>query len=143
MGTRPCQAPHATITLDRHPPAQGGTAIATKVNETTFPHELAKLLADPSAADELNADKDETISLFDLYLTLTRWIAQSYAGQKQLSTEHAQLDDNGDGRGTEVQIDYLSEQLGGRNTPGLPPPRLDSSDGHLSSQIVVSLTDPE
>lgn len=110
-----------------------------EINETTFPHELAKLLADPPVADELDADKDGTNSLFDLYLTLTRRIAQSYADQKQLSTEHAQLDDNGDGRGTEVQRDYLSEELGGRNKTGTPPARSSTADGHLSSQIVASL----
>ena len=110
-----------------------------EINETTFPHELAKLLADPPAAEELDADKDGTMTLLDLYLTLTRRIAQTYADQKQLSTEHAQLDDNGDGRGTEIQRDYLSEELGGRNKSGTPPARSPTADGHLSSQIVASL----
>ena len=110
-----------------------------EINETTFPHELAKLLADAPGTEELDADKDGTISLLDLYLTLTRRIAQSYADQKQLSTEHAQLDDNGDGRGTEVQLDYLSEELGGRNKSATPPPRSPGADGHLSSQIVAGL----
>jgi hypothetical protein len=110
-----------------------------ELNETMFPHLLAKLLADPPPRDELDADKDGTISVFDLYITITRRIAAAYAAQKQLSTEHALIDDNGDGRGTEVQLDYLSEELGGRNKDGSVPNRPTSADGHHSAQIPLAL----
>jgi hypothetical protein len=111
-------------------------------NETTFPHVLAELLADPPAARELDADMNGTLSVFDLYITLTRRIAAAYAAQKQLSTEHALLDDNGDGRGTELQLDYLSEELGGRNKDGSVPARPTSADGHRSAQIALPWREP-
>jgi hypothetical protein len=113
-----------------------------ELNETTFPHVLAELLANPPETDEFDADKDGALSVFDLYITLTRRIAATYAAQMQLSTEHALLDDNADARGTEVQLDYLSEELGGRNKDGSVPQRTDSSDGQRSSQITLPLQDP-
>jgi hypothetical protein len=112
-----------------------------EINETTFPHQLAKLLSAPPDRDELDVDKTGTISLFDLYVTLARRIAQSYADQMQVATEHAHLDDNGDGRGTEIQRDYLSEELGGRGNSETPLLRNPTADGHLSAQIVISTED--
>ena len=37
-----------------------------------------------------------------------------YADAENLPTEHARLDDNGDGRGSELQECYLPPELGGR-----------------------------
>jgi hypothetical protein len=108
-------------------------------NETAFPHIMAELLATPPAIDELDGDGNGTISLFDLYITLNRRIAAAYAAQMQLATEHALLDDNGDGRGTEVQLDYLSEELGGRNKGDPVPAPTSSSDGYRSTQIPLPL----
>ena len=67
---------------------------------------------------------------------VTRTIAQRYADDMQLSTEHALLEDNGDGRGSELQIDYLTEELGGRAQEGVKPPaRLENADGHQAAAI--------
>ena len=52
------------------------------------------------------------------------------------ATEHAQMDDSGDGRATEVQIDYLPEALGGRLRPGADPPR-PKGDGKLARTILL------
>ena len=108
-----------------------------EINETTFPHVMADVLTAPPG-EGFDADEDGRTTLFDLYIALARAIAQRYADDMQLSTEHAQLEDNGDGRGTELQIDYLTEELGGRAQEGVKPPaRLENADGNGAAAIVL------
>ncbi len=57
---------------------------------------LARAIADPEA----DLDKDGQTSLLEAFLTAARRVAAFYAGEGRLATEHALLDDNGDGRGT-------------------------------------------
>ncbi len=92
-----------------------------EVNETRFPHHLVDLLAGPPAIAEFDNDGDGRATLFDAYLAAARKTAQEYADGELLATEHALIDDNGDGRGTEAQLDYLPEELGGRRRTS--PPR--------------------
>jgi hypothetical protein len=108
-----------------------------ETNETEFPFKLAELLTKPPTTAELDADKDGSLTLFDLYIVTARSLAQSYAERMLLATEHALLDDNGDGRGTELQIDYLSEDLGGRVRRGrlVPPKVAPNTDGALAKLI--------
>lgn len=112
-----------------------------ETNETELPYELASLLESPPAKEEFDIDGDGTMSLFDAYLTVARKLAQSYLDRELLSTEHALLDDNGDGRGTELQIDYLTVEQGGRMRPGrsTPPIVQPNTDGHLSRTIELPL----
>jgi len=112
-----------------------------EINETTFPHVLADVLTSPPA-DGFDADDDGRRTLFDLYLAVTRTIAQRYADNMQLSTEHAQLEDNGDGRGSELQIDYLTEELGGRAQEGVKPAWPENADGHQAAAIVLPEAPP-
>jgi hypothetical protein len=109
-----------------------------ETNETEFPHEFARVMAatDMTTAD-LDADRDGTFTLFDLYITSVRNLAQSYLGGELLATEHALLEDDGDGRGTELQIDYLTVDLGGRLQPNRPfkPPVMTKGDGVLAKTI--------
>jgi hypothetical protein len=112
-----------------------------ETNETEFPAEFARILSTPPSMKELDVDEDGQISLFDLYITVARGLAQSYRDRELLATEHSLLDDNGDGRGMELQIDYLSTELGGRaktvrpTLPTLPP----KSDGHLAKTILLPI----
>jgi hypothetical protein len=55
-----------------------------------------------------------------------------------LATEHARIDDNGDGRGTELQADFLSEELGGRLTADRKPPSSISGDGAAAQTIFLA-----
>lgn len=107
-----------------------------EVNETVYPLALAEVLASPPAASEFDADRDGNLTLFDLYIAVTRNVVDRYIKSELLPTEHALLDDNGDGRGTEVQIDYLTEAQGGRAKDGTPvrPPR-ENAEGALSARI--------
>ena len=108
-----------------------------ETNETDFPHELARVLSSPPPTNEFDLDADGSITLFDLYITAARNVAQSYHDGELLATEHPLLDDNGDGRGTELQIDYLTVEQGGRASPRksaaiTPRP---NSDGSLANSI--------
>ncbi len=111
-----------------------------ETNETEFPHELARVLSTPPETKELDIDEDGSISLFDLYVTVARNLAQSYVERELLATEHPLLDDNGDGRGTEVQIDFLTEEQGGRAKPrkSSTSPMNSTGDGRSAKSITLS-----
>jgi hypothetical protein len=68
-------------------------------NETEFPHALSSVIARPLAA--LDVNRDGKLSLLELYYRVMAEVRARYAVDKRLSTEHSQLDDNGDGAGTE------------------------------------------
>ena len=108
-----------------------------ETNETEFPHELARTLGADPAQEELDVDRDGKVSLFDVYIVVVRNLAQSYLERELLATEHALIDDDGDGRGTEVQIDYLTVDQGGRLQPNRPftPPVVPRGDGRLAKTI--------
>jgi hypothetical protein len=67
-----------------------------EVNATRFGGYLAKAIADPAA----DLDKDGQTSLLEAFLLASREVAQFYKESGRLATEHALLDDNGDGLGT-------------------------------------------
>lgn len=107
-----------------------------EINETIFPHVLADVLAEPPSDDEWDGDRDGRSTLLDLYVTVTRHVAQTYLDDNALSTEHARLEDNGDGRGSEVQRGYLPEELGGRLREGESPRiRTGTEDGAAAANV--------
>ncbi len=109
-----------------------------EVNETLYPHKLARALSGTISYGEMEMDRDGHLSLLDLYLWVARDTAQEYVSGMLLATEHALLDDNGDGRGTETQIDYLSEELGGRLRASDEPPATPRGDGLLARKIPLA-----
>lgn len=110
-----------------------------ETNETEFAGEFVRLMTLPPAAKELDVDQDGQVTLLDLYITVARNLAQSYRDRELLATEHPLLDDNGDGRGTELQIDFLSAELGGRAKTVKPvlPTISSNGDGNLAKTIVL------
>jgi hypothetical protein len=82
-----------------------------EVNQTLFPLALADLLATPTP--EADRDKDGTLSVFELYLAIVADVTRRYVEDELIPTEHSQLDDNSDGRGTEVQRTFLPPESGG------------------------------
>lgn len=79
-------------------------------NETWF----AGLFADALAADAADLDKDGRISLLEAFEYARHEVARYYDEKKLLVTEHALLDDDGDGRGTmEPGPDGTDGQLAG------------------------------
>jgi hypothetical protein len=67
-----------------------------EVNFARFGGYLARALADPAA----DLDHDGQVSLLEAFLLAARQVDQFYRDQGRLTTEHALLDDNGDGLGT-------------------------------------------
>ena len=72
------------------------TRSGNEVNATRFGSYFAKAIADPAA----DLDKDSQTSLLEAFLFASRQTAQFYQEAGRLATEHALLDDNGDGLGT-------------------------------------------
>lgn len=72
------------------------TRSGNEVNVTRFGGYFAKAIADPAA----DLDKDGQISLLEAFLMASRQVSQFYQEAGRLATEHALLDDNGDGLGT-------------------------------------------
>jgi hypothetical protein len=65
-------------------------------NETIFPvHFVAAL-----AGGDADMDQDERLSLLEAFLYARREVERVYQQDNRLQTEHAMLDDNGDGKGT-------------------------------------------
>jgi len=109
-----------------------------EVNETFFAHKLARALGPtPPTYGELDIDRDWRLTLVDVYLWTARETAKEYLPNMLLATEHSLLDDTGDGRGTELQANYLPEELGGKLKAAdkLPAPPI--GDGALTRTIVL------
>jgi hypothetical protein len=113
------------------------TEADAETNETTFPAVFAQFLADGLKLADHDVDKDGQLSLFDLYVVVAKEIAQNYADNEQLATEHQQLDDDGDGVGHEPQSAYLPEEQGGA-PPGKKTNRPRPRDGLLAARILLS-----
>jgi hypothetical protein len=112
------------------------TEADAETNETTFPAVFARVLTAGLDAAEHDVDKDGKLTLFDLYVVVAKEISQNYASSEQLATEHAQLDDDGDGIGHEVQNAYLPEDQGGA-PPGKKSNRRTHRDGMRAAQIML------
>ncbi|HEY0968611.1 MAG TPA: hypothetical protein VGD88_14560 [Opitutaceae bacterium] len=65
-------------------------------NYARFGLYLAEAIADPKG----DLDKDGQTSLLEAYLSAAHSVAEFYKTEARLATEHALLDDTGDGRGT-------------------------------------------
>jgi hypothetical protein len=124
--------------------AISATEADQEVNETLFPLALADILADPSP--EADRDKDGTLSVFELYLAVVADVMRRYVEDELIPTEHAQIDDNGDGRGSELQKKFLPPESGGEavaekdrvKSKGSEEPKLGpKDDGHLASRVRV------
>jgi len=72
------------------------TRSGAEINYARFGKFLSEGIADPTA----DLDKDGQTSLLEAFLTASRRVAEYYAGEGRMVTEHALLDDNGDGLGT-------------------------------------------
>lgn len=108
-----------------------------EVNETVYHAALADVLSSPPQPGQFDVNRDGRLTVLDLYLTVARRVVQMYQAKKNIPTEHAQLDDNGDGRGSELQMDYLEPELGGRAKPGVRPKIRPSADGALAATATI------
>jgi hypothetical protein len=97
------------------------TAADEEYNETEFPQALA------TVAGKLKAKNSAKISVLDLYRHTVAEVEARFATDKRVPTEHAQLDDNGDGVGTEEPI---VEQVGDKKP---------TADGALAARTFLRL----
>jgi hypothetical protein len=107
-----------------------------EVNETLFPLALAEALAAPP--EGIDRDKDGKISVFELYLAVVTDVMKRYTTDENLPTEHAKLDDNGDGHGSELQESFLPPELGGTAGQKTEPKIGPKDDGALASKIQIN-----
>lgn len=105
-----------------------------EINETLCPHVLAEMLSN-SAKTEWDLDADRQLSLFEFYIALCRGVADRYVDESLISTEHALLDDNADGKGSELQLHYLTEDQGGLPKNRQRPDLIQGRDGKAASQL--------
>src|SRR5690606_33116880 len=75
------------------------TRSGSELNYSRFGKYLAASLQDLSA----DLDHDLEVSLLEAFLTAVARTEQFYRGEARLASEHALLDDNGDGRGTSAE----------------------------------------
>jgi hypothetical protein len=61
------------------------------------------------AEDGADMDKDERISMLEAFVFARRETRRAYDNEKQLSTEHALLDDNGDGEGSRDPGEFAAD----------------------------------
>ncbi|WP_146579198.1 gas vesicle protein GvpG [Neorhodopirellula pilleata] len=101
------------------------TQSGNEVNTTRFAEFFAKAIADPKS----DLDHDDAISVFESVLAAASQTKQSYQREDRLATEHALIDDNGDGLGTPIlKIDESTTD----------PMKL---DGRSARRISISLLD--
>lgn len=103
------------------------TAAEEESNETEFPHALATIGRKPLS--KLDADEDGSVSVAELFTTTVAEVNRQYKNDERLPTEHAILDDNGDGTGT--------EDLHPKTAPGDTPPLESKIDGALAKRTFV------
>lgn len=72
---------------------------------TLFADYFVAALAEAGA----DTDKDERVSMLEAFAFARRETQRSYDNEKQLSTEHALLDDNGDGEGSREPGEFAAD----------------------------------
>jgi len=101
-------------------------------NETEFPAALATVAA--LSEKEIDTSGDGRVSLAELFVAVSREVETRFASDERAPTEHAQLDDDGDGRGTEAG------ELAGPSSTQPPAEGVPASlrrDGDTAAGIVV------
>jgi len=88
-------------------------------NYARFGQYISEAIADPEA----DLDKDGETSLLEAFLMASRRVAEFYKGEGRLMTEHALIDDNGDGLGTPPDwfkgIRAVKKAQGGKDLDGI------------------------
>lgn len=107
------------------------TAADDESNETEFPHALATVMQSP--AEKLDVDHDEKVSVAELFAAASRETLRRFEQDKRLPTEHPQLDDNGDGSGTEELFPKPADDGAAKPNPNA------KIDGALAKKTILRL----
>jgi hypothetical protein len=113
------------------------TAADDESNETEFPEALASVAAQPAV--KLDEDRDGQVSVAEMFIAVVREVLNRFNSDKRLPTEHAQIDDNGDGRGTEELAEKKdpAESESPAGTPAAAKPPTSKLDGDLARRILI------
>jgi hypothetical protein len=111
------------------------TRSGNEVNVTRFGGYLARAIADPTA----DLDKDGQTSLLEAYLLASRQVEQFYKEAGRLATEHALLDDNGDGLGTPADwfrgVRAIKTAANGKSVDGVRAHQLNLVRGEVEQEL--------
>jgi hypothetical protein len=111
------------------------TRSGNEVNVTRFGGYLARAIADPAA----DLDKDGQTSLLEAYLFASRQVEQFYKEAGRLATEHALLDDNGDGLGTPTDwfrgVRAVKAAADGKSVDGVRAHQLNLVRGEVEQEL--------
>jgi hypothetical protein len=97
---------------------------------------FGQYLAEAIAGVQADLDKDGQVSLLEAFLMASSRVKEYYRNQSQLATEHALLDDNGDGLGTPADW-FRGTRATKRAKDGA------TLDGHRAHQIHLIPSDRE
>jgi hypothetical protein len=101
-------------------------------NLARFGSFIGKAIADLSC----DLDKDGQVSALEAFLMASRRVEEFYTSEKRLATEHALLDDNGDGKGTPATF-YSGVR------PAKKPDEAANVDGFRAHQIHFIFSEEE
>lgn len=104
------------------------TSSVMERNATRF----ARHFVDAYSGDVADADKDGRLSLLEAYIYARREVAREYESANQLQSEHAMLDDDGDGKGT--------AEPGAHTTDGALASRFFLGEGAPAADVVAGAT---
>lgn len=127
-------------------PLRGPRTVVISATDTDFeftgtemPYALASVVSGNSEQALEDRDQDGRISLLDLYVATSLEVHAKFKSLERLQTEHAQIDDNGDGVGHELHQPYLPVDSAEGESPAKPVPvkrtTTVNSDGDLASTI--------
>lgn len=103
-----------------------GTKSADEINYTRFGEFYAPAIAGDLAAD---LDQDKQVSLLEAFRHASKLATEFYEKEERISTEHALIEDNGDGVGTRSEV-FSKESKGIR-------------DGARAAQVALVLSEEE
>lgn len=108
-----------------------------EINGTRMTEELASLLDGTDAIDDVDADGRTTV--LDWYASACLRLQRTYAANDLILSEHALLDDDGDGRGTPVHLRLIETVMVGdgddRYAIDLRQSPVKSAEGALAATI--------
>lgn len=108
-------------------------------NETEFPAAFIEALATPNS--EMDRNNDGEADLLELFARTHALVEAAYNADNRAPTEHATLDDDGDGRGTEWKEIFEAQQriASATSDEGVIVPAAQTSklDGKLASTLVL------
>ncbi len=103
-----------------------GTKSADEIYYTRFGEFFAPAIAGDLAAD---LDQDKQVSILEAFRHASKLAAEFYEKEERISTEHALIEDNGDGVGTRSEL-FSKESK-------------DTKDGSRAAQVALVLSEEE